>query len=104
VVRPVTIPLKETLTVSRAIALAGGTAPNTKRARVRIVRQLPGQSGKQEILVDLAAIEKRSAVDIVLMPNDIVDVPIDGTKSFLKTLMGAVAPAVSQVPVRVLGP
>ena len=102
VMKPSTIPLRDPLTVSRAIAIAGGTAPNTQRGRVRIIRQLPGVAGKQEIYVDLSAVEKRKANDVGLLPNDIVDVPISGTKSFLKTLMGAVAPAVSQVPVRVI--
>jgi polysaccharide biosynthesis/export protein len=99
--KPLTIPLKETLTVSQAVAMAGGTAPSTKRGKVRIVRQVPGSIGKQEIYVDLSAIEKRKATDVVLLPNDIVDVPLDGTKSFLRTLMGAVAPAISTVPSRI---
>jgi polysaccharide export outer membrane protein len=99
--RPSTIALKEPVTVSQAIAIAGGTAQNTKRNEIRVIRQVNG-GGKQEIAVDLNAIEKRQAVDVVLLPNDIVDVPVSGTKSFLRSLMGAVAPAVSQVPVRVI--
>ena len=102
VMKPSTIALKEPLTVTRAIAIAGGAAQSTKKSRVRIVRQLPGPGGKQEIYVDLAAIEKRQAPDLNLMPNDIVDVPISGTKSFMRTLLGAVAPAVSQASVRVV--
>ncbi|HEX2268694.1 MAG TPA: polysaccharide biosynthesis/export family protein, partial [Pyrinomonadaceae bacterium] len=42
VVRPSTIPLKEPVTVSRAIAMSGGVLPYTKMDRVRIVRQPPG--------------------------------------------------------------
>lgn len=102
VLRPTAIPLKESITITRAIAVAGGTAPSTKKDKIRIVRQLPGSTTKQEIYVDLGAIEKRKADDIMLMPNDIVDVPISGTKSLLRSLMGAVVPAVSQLPVRVI--
>jgi polysaccharide biosynthesis/export protein len=102
VLKPSTIPLREELTVTRAIAIAGGTAPSTKKDRVRIVRQIPGSVGKQEIFVDLTAIDKQRALDLVLMPNDIVDVPISGSKSFLRTLLGTVAPAVSQASVRVV--
>lgn len=101
VMRPSTIPLREPVTVSRAIAIAGGTGPSTKRSRVRIIRQIANGGGKQELFVDLTAIEKQQAVDMLLMPNDIVDVPLDGTKSFLRTLMGAVAPAMAQVPGRI---
>lgn len=102
VLRPTIIPLKEPITVSRAIAMAGGTAPSTKRDKVRIVRQTPGSATKQEIFVDLGAIEKRKAEDLTLLANDIVDVPISGTKSFLRSLVGSIAPAVSQMPVRVI--
>jgi polysaccharide export outer membrane protein len=102
VLRPMAIPLTEPLTVSRAIAIAGGTAPSTKRDKVRIVRQTPGSTGKVEIYVDLGAIDKRKAQDVALMANDIVDVPISGAKSFLRSLMATIVPAVSQLPVRVI--
>lgn len=102
VLRPTAILLKEPITISRAIAVAGGTAPSTKKDRVRIIRQLPGSTTKQEMFVDLAAIEKRKAEDVALLPNDIVDVPISGTKSVLRSLMGAIVPTVSQLPVRVI--
>jgi polysaccharide biosynthesis/export protein len=101
VLRPLVIPLKEPLTVSKAIAIAGGTAPSTKKDKVKIIRQLPG-SGKQEIHVDLKAIEKNQAEDVALLANDIVDVPISGTKSILRSLVGAVVPSVGQLPVRVI--
>jgi protein involved in polysaccharide export with SLBB domain len=94
--------LKEPITVSRAIAYAGGTAPSTKKDKVRIIRQTPGSTTKQEIFVDLGAIEKRKAEDVALLANDIVDVPISGTKSLLRSLVGTIAPAVSQMPVRVI--
>ena len=102
VLKPSAIPLKEPLTVSRAIAIAGGTAPSTKKDKVRILRQLPGSAQKQEIYVDLTAIEKNKAADVALMPNDVVDVPISGTKSILRSLLGAVVPTVTQLPVRVI--
>jgi polysaccharide export outer membrane protein len=101
VLRPLAIPLREPLTVSKAIALAGGTAPSTKRDKVRIIRQLPGK-GKQEISVDLKAIEKNRAEDIALLANDIVDVPVDGAKSILRSLIGTIVPSVGQLPVRVI--
>jgi len=102
VLKPSAIPLREPLSVSRAIAIAGGTAPSTKRDKVRIIRQLPGQTAKQSIAVDLSAIEKNRAEDVMLQANDIVDVPISGTKSFLRSLVGAVVPTMGQLPVRVI--
>lgn len=102
VLRPTAIPLREPITISRAIAVAGGTAPSTKKDKIRIIRQLPGSTTKEEIYVDLGAIEKRKSEDVALMPNDIVDVPISGAKSILRSLMGTIAPAVSQLPVRII--
>lgn len=102
VLKPSAIPLKETLTVSRAIAIAGGTGPSTKKDKVRIIRQLPGSTQKQEIIVNLGAIEKNRAEDVVLLANDVVHVPTSGTKSLLRTLLGAVVPSVAQLPVRVV--
>jgi polysaccharide export outer membrane protein len=101
VLKPLAIPLKEPLTVSKAIAMAGGTAPSTKKDKVRIIRQLPGK-GKQEIPVDLKAIERNKAEDVALLANDIVDVPISGTKSILRSLLGTVVPSIGQLPVRVI--
>jgi polysaccharide export outer membrane protein len=102
VLRPLAIPLKEPLTVSRAIAIAGGTAPSTKKDKVRIIRQIPGSLTKQEIPVDLIAIEKNKAEDVPLIANDVVNVPVSGTKSILRSLMGTIAPTVSQLPIRVI--
>lgn len=99
---PLTIPLKEPITLSRAIAMAGGVRQDSKKDKVRIVRQEPGSASRQEVIVDLSAIEKKRADDVALMPNDIIDVPTSGAKSFLRGLLGGVAPSVSQLPVRVI--
>jgi polysaccharide export outer membrane protein len=99
---PVTIPLREPITISRAVAMAGGVKQDSKKDKVRIVRQDPSTSTSKQILVDLSAIEKKQAEDIALMPNDIVDVPVSGGKSFMRTLLGTVAPSVAQLPVRVV--
>jgi len=99
---PLTIPLKEPITLSRAVAMAGGVKQDSQKDKVRIVRQDPGTATSKEIVVDLTAIEKKRASDIALMPNDIIDVPTSGTKSFLRTLLGTVAPSVAQLPVRII--
>jgi polysaccharide export outer membrane protein len=102
VLKPSAIAMKEPLTISKAIAIAGGTAPSTKKDKVRIIRQVPGSTVKKEITVDLTAIEKNKAEDIVLLANDVIDVPISGTKSILRSLLGTIVPTVSQLPVRVI--
>lgn len=99
---PLTIPLKEPITVSRAIAMAGGLKQDSKKDKVRIVRQEPGTSTSKEMIVDLSAIEKKRAEDIALLPNDIVDVPTSTGKSLLRSLLGTVVPSIAQLPVRVI--
>ena len=99
---PITIPLKEPVTLSSAIAMAGGLKQDTKKDKIRIVRQEPGSTTKKEIIVDLHAIEKRRADDPVLEANDIIDVPTSAGKSFLRSLFQGVVPGVGQLPVRVI--
>jgi len=102
VIRPSSIPMKEPLTVSRAIAMSGGVMPYSRVDRIRIIRQPPGNAPKQEMVVDLKAIEKKHADDIILQANDIIDVPVSSGKRFLGSLVGSVGPAVTQMPVRAI--
>ncbi len=78
VFKPEKIPLKEPVTISQAIAFAGGVLPATKKEMIRILRQEEGSPVRREIIVNLKEIEAKRAADIVLLPNDIVDVPTDG--------------------------
>ena len=99
---PLTIPLKEPITLSRAIAMAGGTKQDTKKDKIRIVRQEPGSLAKKEMIVDLSAIEKKQAEDVALVPNDIIDVPLSTGKSLLRGLVMGGAQSVTQLPIRVI--
>jgi polysaccharide export outer membrane protein len=102
VIRPTSIALTESMTISRAIAMAGGPALDTKKSEIKIIRQSPGSVQNREIVVDLEAISKHKAEDVVLIANDIVDVPASGTKRVFRSLMGAVIPSVGQLPVRAI--
>ncbi len=97
---PKTLPLKEPITVSRAVAMAGGPLRDSKTDRVHIVRQQQG--GEAEIYVDLKAIARKQATDVLLQPNDIVEVRESTGKSMMRSLLGVVAPAMGQLPVRVI--
>ncbi|HKG58847.1 MAG TPA: polysaccharide biosynthesis/export family protein [Pyrinomonadaceae bacterium] len=99
---PLTIALKEPITLTRAIAMAGGLKQDTKKDKIRVLRQEPGTTIRKEITVDLSAIEKKSSEDLALAPNDIVDVPTSAGKSFLRSLVQGVVPGVGQLPVRVV--
>lgn len=99
---PITIALKEPITLSRAIAMAGGLKQDTRKDKIRVLRQEPGTTIRKEITVDLSAIEKKSSEDLALLPNDIIDVPTSAGKSFLRSLVQGVVPGVGQLPVRVV--
>ena len=97
---PLTISLREPITLTRAIAMAGGLKQDTRKDKIRVLRQEPGTTSRKEITVDLYAIEKKSSEDLALAPNDIIDVPTSAGKSFLRSLIQGVVPSVGQLPVR----
>lgn len=98
---PKSLPLKEPISVSRAIAMAGGPLRDSKTDRIHIVRQLPNGE-KSEMYVSLGAIARKRAEDVMLQPNDIVEVQESTGKTVIRSLLGAVAPSVSQLPIRVI--
>ena len=102
VIKPSAIPLKEPVTLTRAIALAGGLLPDTNRERVRIVRQT-GEASTTDIYVNLKAVDKRQAEDPLLKPNDIVEVSqITGGLKVLKDLLRTMVPTAASLPIRVI--
>jgi len=98
---PKALPLKEPISLSRAIAMAGGPLRDSKTDRIHIVRQQPNGQ-KSEMYVNLSAIARQRAEDVMLQANDIVEVPESTGKSVIRSLLGAVAPSVAQLPVRVI--
>src|SRR5919106_3434719 len=99
---PLTIPLREPITLTRAIAMAGGLKQDTRQDKIRVLRQEPGSTVRKEMTVDLSAIEKKRSEDLALLPNDIIDVPTSAGKSFLRGLFQGFVPSVGQLPVRVV--
>jgi polysaccharide biosynthesis/export protein len=96
VVRPAQIPLKDPITASRAIAMAGGTLPDSKTNQVRVTRQVPGSTKQTDFLIDLVAIKKHQAEDVLLQPGDIVEVPTATGKRVLRSIMSSIIPSVGR--------
>lgn len=96
----ITVNLKEQVTLSRAIAMAGGISAGANIEKVKISRQLSGSLTKTEIIVNLKDINKRNQEDILLQANDIVEVPSDkGIGKTLKDIFRGIIPAVTRVPI-----
>ena len=93
VYHPSSFALTKGLTVTRAIATAGGTLAASK-SYARILR--PSEGVSKELQVDLHAIASGKAPDMMLEPGDIVDVPLSQGKQLLK---GAVSSVTSMGPV-----
>lgn len=101
VFKPQAIPLKQKITLTQAIAAAGGVLPATKKSEVRIVRQEQGSKIKQELSVDLNAIKDKKIDDPELLPNDIVEVPTDKVKDFTNNFIRAVTGGIGNVFFRI---
>lgn len=95
---PKTVPLQQALTVSEAIARAGGPIRDTKLNQVRILRAVDGSMDRQEIPVDLVAINKHKSPDIRLMPNDIIDVPEDKGAALRTKIINALTGGLGSLP------
>ena len=76
--------------------------PDTKKGSVRVIRVDADGGNRQEIPVELAAIDNHKAEDITLRPNDIVDVPVSGGKRLLRSLVSGGASSAAQLPIRVI--
>ena len=98
VYHPQAIPIKEPITVSHAIAVAGGPLRDSKTDRVHIIRQVPGSGGQSEFYVSLKDIASKKTEDVLLRPNDVVEVSESTSKSLLRSLLGAA----SQLPIRAI--
>ena len=81
VIKPTKFSLKEPVTLTQAIAIGGGLAPEAKTSKVTLQRQAVDGSPKTETVYDLKAIRDKKIADPILQANDIVNVPTDGLKS-----------------------
>jgi len=96
--KPGSFPLKETVKLSQAIAMAGGLALDAKKKEIHLVRSNgPDQTNTTDTVVNLFEIEKDASRDIILKPYDVVMVPESSrakqTRTLLQTFAGGVASA-----------
>lgn len=91
-----TILLKEPVTLTQAVAAAGGADASSKLKQVFILRQ-DDKGNKQRLPFDLLAINSSKEKDPYLLPNDIVEVPVDPKKSNLDMLKKALVQGIPAV-------
>lgn len=95
-----TVNLRDPVSLSTAIAMSGGAVSGAQIEKIKITRQTPGSLNKSDIFVNLKAIRDGSQPDVLLQPNDIVDVPgPSGTKRFFKDILRTIVPVFTRAPV-----
>jgi len=102
VYRPSPVLFKTDLTVSQAIAMAGGVLPDSNLNRIRVIRQEPGARSKTEFHVNLRAVSQQQAEDMLLQPGDIVEVATLSGRRILRSILSGAAPTLASLPVYVL--
>ena len=102
VFKPSAIPLREPTTVSEAIAMAGGTLPDTKTDRIRVIRKVAGATDKMELVVNLQDIVRKKSTDLLLQPGDIIEVSVSGSKRLMRSIQNAISPGLSNLPIYVI--
>lgn len=102
VYKPTSIPLKVPIRFTEAIAMAGGVLPDSNTDQIRLVRQVPGTSVKQELFINLKNINQRRTEDLMLLAGDIVDVPTLSGKKFMRAMLTGMAPALASLPLLIL--
>jgi polysaccharide export outer membrane protein len=97
------INLKDPVSLSQAVAMAGGLVGGADAERIKLRRQVPNSINREELIVNLKAINQGKADDILLVPNDIIDVPgPSGSRKILQTILRTIIPTVTQLPMTVI--
>jgi polysaccharide export outer membrane protein len=71
------------ITVSQAVALAGGLTEKAGGSETKIFRYQETETGKEIITVNVYAIQEGKGEDLPMKENDIMFVPTSATKAFL---------------------
>ena len=102
VVKPGAYALNNKMTLTQAVALAGGINMDGAKNRIRLVRPVPGSEQRKEVVYNLDDILKRKTEDIALMPNDIIEVPSSTARAASRNLLGVSISMLSALPFFVL--
>lgn len=93
--------IREPITLTQAIVSAEGFKPAAKKDKIRILRQVEGTAERQELVFDMALIDKGKVKDPVLEPNDIVAVSQDKAKAILRGIVDSLKSTIPGMTYRV---
>ena len=96
------VDLKDPVTLTQALAMAGGPVAGAQLEKISIRRQIAGSVNRDEMIVNIKEIKQRKRDDLLLQANDIVEVPgPSGTKMLIQGIYRSIIPMVTRLPVTV---
>jgi len=103
VTRPGPFPMTPGLTLTQAVALAGGANAEGSIGRVRLIRGTQGKGGeRQETVYNLHDIFRRKVQDVALNANDIVEIPSSTSRIAYRGALGVGINLLNSLPFFVL--
>jgi polysaccharide export outer membrane protein len=99
--QPRDLVIKDKLTLTRALAMAGGPQKMADTSKVNIYRKTNGQLNPKPLIYDYDAIRKGNAPDVLLQPYDIIDVRPVGAwsaRSIGEVLKGVGTSSLNRIP------
>jgi len=100
--RPGPFPMTPGLTLTQAVALAGGVNPEGSIGRVRLIRGTPGKGERKETLYNLHEVHSRKIQDVALTANDIVEIPSSTTRIAYRGALGVGINLLNSLPFFIL--
>jgi protein involved in polysaccharide export with SLBB domain len=95
------VEMREPLTLTQALAAAGGMKSATQLDNIRVVRQKTGTTEHTETVYNFKEISKGKAPDPFLEPNDIVAVSQDRTQKIFNSIGNAMTQGLPSMIYRV---
>lgn len=99
VIKPGPFPLQNRTTLTEAINMASGLAPDAAKKRISVSRQDPVTGMRKETIYNYEDIKARRAEDVVLQANDIIEVPNSTGSSVKRGLINAFTQSAGLIPV-----
>lgn len=100
--RPGPYVLSSKLTLTQAVAMAGGINTEGAKNRVRLIRQDGNSDNRTATVYNLEDINKRKIQDIDLLPNDIIEVPNSTLRLAARNLLGVSINMLNTLPFFIL--
>lgn len=83
---------RDSISIAQVLTQAGGFTKDAKKNKVRILRPIEGTSRRAVIEVDVAQLFDGKALDVPLLPGDIVYVPRTYSRQFWQTFTSIAIP------------